>query len=631
MAKFAPSDRRVSAPTALAAFFVFAACCVVIGVSFWREVALRDADLRSAETDVANMARSLMQHAEDTVELAEATLLGLVGRLEQSGTEAPAASVLQSFLDTRAATLGRLRGLFVYGADGRWLATTEKIDIAGLNNSDRAYFTHHRIYDDKKTVLGDPIRSRSGGQWIITVSKRFNKPDGAFGGVVLATIDIDYFVRFYGQYDLGPNGSVALLNERGLLLARTKDDGSLVGRDMSGSQLFKEKLRDAIAAIYNFTSPIDGLVRISAYRASERYPLVLLATQAETDVLARWRSGAVLRGSIVVILILGLIVVGFHLVRQLAARQRMAMLLAAKEADFRLLAETSSDLVTRIALDETLLYVSPSAARVVGWEASQLIGTPALAGVHAEDLARIRAIVARLKDGSLTETRVLYRSRHRERGIIWIESSLRVTRESNSGSIDGVVAITRDMTEQADLQARLADLASTDALTRLPNRRTFDDRLDAAWDLAAEARQNLSVIMIDVDHFKAFNDHYGHDAGDRCLQSVAQAFRSMVHRPHDLVARYGGEEFVVLLPNTDADGCAKVAQQLHHAVENLRIVHEQSPSSGRVSVSLGGASVIPIQGEAARSIVKAADDALYVAKRAGRNQCYMATQLWRAA
>lgn len=239
--------------------------------------------------------------------------------------------------------------------------------------------------------------------------------------------------------------------------------------------------------------------------------------------------------------------------------------------------------------------------------------------------------VTRLKDGSLTETRVLYRSRHRERGIIWIESSLRVTRESNSGSIDGVVAITRDMTEQADLQARLADLASTDALTRLPNRRTFDDRLDAAWDLAEEARQNLSVIMIDVDHFKAFNDHYGHDAGDRCLQSVAQALRSMVHRPHDLVARYGGEEFVVLLPNTDADGCAKVAQQLHDAVENLRIVHEQSPSSGSVSVSLGGASVIPIQGEAARSIVKAADEALYVAKRAGRNQCYMATQLWRAA
>ncbi len=77
--------------------------------------------------------------------------------------------------------------LFVYDADGRWIATTEKIDIAGLNNSDRTYFKHHRTHDDKKTVLGDPVRSRSGGQWVITVSKRFNQPDGSFGGVVLAT------------------------------------------------------------------------------------------------------------------------------------------------------------------------------------------------------------------------------------------------------------------------------------------------------------------------------------------------------------------------------------------------------------------------------------------------------------
>jgi len=630
MADLTPSYRRTSPLPVLAAIFVFAACCAVIALSLWREVALRDADLRNAETDVVNMARSLMQHAEDTVELAEATLLGLVGRLEQGGAEAPAAAVLQSFLDTRAASLGRLRGLFVYDADGRWIATTEKIDIAGLNNSDRAYFKHHRVHDDKKTVLGDPVRSRSGGQWVVTVSKRFNRPDGSFGGVVLATVDIDYFVRFYGQYDLGPNGSVALLSERGLLLARTKDDGTLVGRDMSGSTLFKERLRTARAAIYYFTSPVDGLDRISAYRASERYPLVLLATQSQSDVLARWRAGMVFRGSIVILLIITLGMIGFHLVRQLAARQKMAILLAAKEADFRLLAESSSDLVTRVGLDETLLYVSPSARHVVGWDANQLVGTPALAGLHDEDLTRIRAVVAQLKEGTVSEARVLYRSRHRERGMIWLESSLRVTRDG-TGAIDGVVAVSRDMTEQTDLQARLADLAATDALTRLPNRRSFDERLSAAWALASDARHPLSIIMIDVDHFKAFNDHYGHDAGDRCLEAVAQALRSVVHRPLDLVARYGGEEFVVLLPNTDANGCAAVAQQLGDAVANLDIAHEQSPAGDRVSVSLGGASAIPGQGDTAKSFVKAADAALYVAKRAGRSQFYMAPRLGIAA
>lgn len=625
------TDRRKARLPLLAALFVFAACCIVVALSVWREVAQRDTDLRNAETDVANMARSMLHHAEDTIELAEATLLGLAGRLEQGGTTVPAVNILQSFLDARSVTLGRIRGLFVYGDDGGWLATTEKIDTRGLNNSDRAYFQHHRSYDDKRTVVGDPVRSRSGGQWIITISRRFNRPDGSFGGVVLATVDVSYFVSFYDQYDLGPNGSVALLNARGLLLARTKDDGRLVGRDMSDTPLFKERLGIAREAVYYFTSPLDGQHRVSAYRASERYPLVLLATQAETDVLARWRNGAAFRGGIVVLLLAGLGIVGFYLVRQLMARQQMAMLLAAKEADFRLLAESSSDMVTRIGLDESLLYVSPSARRVVGWDASQLISTPSLAGVHPDDLPRVSSIVSQLKDGSLAESRVLFRSRHRERGMIWLESSLRVTRNAETGRIDGVVAVTRDMTQHQDLQTRLAELASTDGLTNLANRRAFDERLRAEWDAASANKTCLSVIMIDVDHFKSFNDNYGHEAGDRCLQSVAQALASALHRPHDLVTRYGGEEFAVLLPGTDAQGCAAVAEQLRDAVGSLDIVHAQSTPLGRVSISLGGASTVPGQGDKAMDVVKAADAALYVAKRAGRNQAYMAPRLGVAA
>lgn len=631
MADLSRSDWRFRALPILAAAFVFAACCAVVALSLWREAALRDADLRSAETDVANMARSMMQHAEDTLEVAEATLLGLAGRLEQRGTDAQSVNAVQSFLDSRATSLGRIRGLFVYDADGRWLATTENVDISDLNNSDRAYFTHHRSNDDRKTFLGDPVRSRSGGQWIITISKRFNRPDGAFGGVVLATVDIAYFVRYFAQYDMGPNGAIALLKDSGILLARTNDDGSLVGRDMSGTPLFQKELRNARTALYHFTSPLDGIRRISAYRTSDRHPLVVLATQSETDVLARWRSGAIFRGLIVIVLVVGLLVVGFHLVQQLESRQKMALLLAAKEADFRLLAESSSDMVTRIGLDETLLYVSPSALTVVGWDAGRLTGTSALAGVHRDDLARVKAVVSQIKSGATEETRILCRARHRERGTVWLESTLRVTRDSASGAIDGVVAITRDMTEQTDLQARLADMAATDALTRLPNRRTFEDRFKAEWDLGAAGRTGLSVIMIDVDHFKAFNDTYGHDAGDRCLEAVAEALTTVVHRPRDLVARYGGEEFVVLLPDTDVIGCETVAHQLHAAVQALRIPHVQTPPHYRVSISLGGATTIPGTTETAAALLKSADAALYVAKRAGRNQVSMNSRLGCAA
>ncbi|KPH77798.1 MULTISPECIES: diguanylate cyclase [Bosea] len=611
--------------------FVALACCTISAVSIWRELSARTADLRSAEVDVANMARSLMQHAEDSIELSEAILLGLVARIENAGTSEPAVQLMQAFLEARGATLGRIRGLFVYDYNGNWLATTEKVQTRSLNNSDRTYFQHHRANDDRKTYVGDPVRSRSGGQWIITVSRRFNKPDGSFGGVVLATLDAAYFTRFYNQYDLGPNGSVALLNTRGVLLARSRDDGQLVGRDMSDTALFRQRLNEARSALYYFVSPIDGLQRISAYRASERYPLVLLATEAEMDVLARWRSGVAIRTGVTLSLVFALAIVGFYLVRQFAARQRMAAAMAAQEADFRLLAETSSDMVTRIGLDELLRYVSPSAGRIVGWDASQLEGTPALAGVHAEDIARVRALVSDLRTGAQIEGRVAYRTRHRERGEVWLESCLRVTRDSATGSVDSVVAVSRDMTEHKDLQDRLADLAATDALTRLANRRTFDERFSAEWENAGASKSCLSIVMVDVDHFKSYNDSYGHDTGDSCLQSVARALKSVVHRPHDLVARYGGEEFVVLLPNTDPAGCAAVAQQLHDAIAALRVPHIGNPSIGRVSISLGGATAIPGQGATMAAMVKAADAALYVAKRAGRNQFYMAPRLGLAA
>lgn len=131
--------------------FVALACCAIGAVSVWREMSSRAADLRSAEVDVANMARSLMQHAEDSIELSEAILLGMVARIENAGTSEPAVQLMQAFLEARSTTLGRIRGLFVYDHDGYWLATTEKAQTRGLNNSDRAYFQHHRANDERKT------------------------------------------------------------------------------------------------------------------------------------------------------------------------------------------------------------------------------------------------------------------------------------------------------------------------------------------------------------------------------------------------------------------------------------------------------------------------------------------------
>jgi diguanylate cyclase (GGDEF)-like protein/PAS domain S-box-containing protein len=473
-------------------------------------------------------------------------------------------------------------------------------------------------------MIGRPVKSRSGGQWILTASRRFNHPDGSFAGVALTTIDVGYFSKFYEQFDIGPNGAVSLLSADGIMLARSGDDGTYVGRDMSNSPLFRNYIERSDASVYYFKSPLDGVQRLSFYKLSGRYPLVVLATRAQDDVLASWRHEALMRMAFVVGLTGLIAVTGFYLVRQLNERQRMAAALLAKEADFRLLAEQSSDMVTRIGFDERILYASPSCARVVGWDPDQIIGTPALAGVNAEDLPRVQQTVAALKLGEAEEARIIYRTRHREKGEIWIESALRVTRVPGTGEIDGVVAISRDMTEHKDLENRLAALAISDGLTGLANRRHFDERLQEEWARAKRDGAALSLLLIDVDHFKKFNDQYGHQAGDACLRSVARVLAEQARRPADLAARYGGEEFALLLPNTDPEGCERVGEKVRDALHAFAMLHALNPPSRRVTVSLGGATKLPA-GDSAEctSLVETADRALYAAKDSGRDRVVM--------
>jgi PAS domain S-box-containing protein len=179
--------------------------------------------------------------------------------------------------------------------------------------------------------------------------------------------------------------------------------------------------------------------------------------------------------------------IGFFLVRQAQRGQHLARVLAFEEANFRLLAEGSNDMVTRIGLDDLVSYASPSSVRIVGWRPDQLVGTSAPGGINPLDLPATREIVERLKRGEIEEARTTRRTRHREKGDIWIESTLRVTRKDN-GEIDGAVAITRDVTERKDLSERLETLATEDGLTGVANRRRFDERVQEQWSRAERAR-----------------------------------------------------------------------------------------------------------------------------------------------
>jgi two-component system chemotaxis family response regulator WspR len=167
-------------------------------------------------------------------------------------------------------------------------------------------------------------------------------------------------------------------------------------------------------------------------------------------------------------------------------------------------------------------------------------------------------------------------------------------------------------------------LSSLDGLTGIANRRQFDKMLDQEWQRALRNCTELSLIMIDIDYFKLFNDTYGHQAGDDCLKTVALTLDRIVHRPSDVVARYGGEEFALVLPETDTLGAQRVAEKMRDTVTRLNIRHEASKVTNKISLSIGVATMNPRGSESPDMLLAAADDALYRAKHAGRNRIEVA-------
>jgi len=176
-----------------------------------------------------------------------------------------------------------------------------------------------------------------------------------------------------------------------------------------------------------------------------------------------------------------------------------------------------------------------------------------------------------------------------------------------------------------DSNQKLLQLSATDGLTGIANRRELDSRLKSVWTLAIREASHVALLMIDVDHFKLYNDRYGHVAGDECLRAIASCLNVSLARGSDLAARYGGEEFAALLPGTTEAGARVVAERISRALMTAALPHDAS-SFGQVTVSIGVASIAPIAGSDQAVLITLADRALYEAKTEGRNQVRGATE-----
>jgi diguanylate cyclase (GGDEF)-like protein/PAS domain S-box-containing protein len=310
-------------------------------------------------------------------------------------------------------------------------------------------------------------------------------------------------------------------------------------------------------------------------------------------------------------------------VRETRARFAEAKL-RRSESLHRALSENASDIVSRFSIEGNRLYVSPSVTDILGYQPQDLVNADPLGRVHPDDRENFLHVRDQMRDAA-EKIEVSYRFSRADGGWAWLESRLRLVRNA-AGQPSEYVSNARDVTRQKQTEAQLADamselsvLATTDGLTGLANRRRFDETLRKEWRRAMRSETPLSLIMLDADHFKLYNDTYGHQEGDACLRALATAFVSCIKRPGDVAARYGGEEFAVILPGADADGVAQVAERMRQTVLQLSRPHISS-ASGVVTVSIGIATAIPERNSRAEALVAEADAALYVAKRRGRNR-----------
>lgn len=271
-------------------------------------------------------------------------------------------------------------------------------------------------------------------------------------------------------------------------------------------------------------------------------------------------------------------------------------------------------------------YIGPQIEPLLGWSQESWAAVEDWAmRIHPDDRERVvNFCVAQSQAG--VDHEADYRALTKENGYVWIRDVVHVVRDSQ-GVVEALVGFMFDISERKKteekllvLQKELEALSFKDGLTGIANRRRFDASLEREWESARRGRLPLSLILVDVDFFKQYNDIYGHIEGDKCLVNVAQTLSLALAGPRDLVARYGGEEFLLMLPEADASGALRVAERCQRLIEKLAIAHAQSPHEQRLTVSIGVGTVIPGEGMTPTGFIDAVDRQLYAAKQNGRNR-----------
>lgn len=537
-----------------------------------------------------------------------------------------------------ADTMPGVATLQVLNAQGISVAASRR-ELIGKDFHQRAYFMTARDEADPTVLyLAQPFLSLS-GHYTTVLARTMIGTDGKFAGLVAASLDASYFETVLRSAVYAQDARATMVHGDGTIIVSAPAHDALPGLnlDLPGSMFRKHLDGGQASSTQQGRMVSTGERRLMAMRtiapAALRldHPLVVRVSRSTTDVLQPWRYEAQLEASLVLLGLAGCGAWLFLLQRRRAARERAARAQAqaerasARRFEFGL---RGADLgLWEWDLASGQVSLSPREIEMLGLDPQQpplpLASWHAL--LHPDDQAGVEAGLQQHLRGAATALRIEHRVRHAEGHWIWVLNHAMVMESDASGAALRVVGTHLDISARKqsqlaleDLNAQLQALSLTDGLTGVANRRQFDQALALEWGRSLRQGQPLALLMIDIDHFKLYNDNLGHPEGDACLRSIAQLLSGCLRQPVEQVARYGGEEFVVLLTHADAQAGALVAQRCLQAVASAELTHPCSPVGPHVTLSIGVASLVATPELLPAQLVQAADAALYQAKRQGR-------------
>jgi diguanylate cyclase (GGDEF)-like protein len=445
-------------------------------------------DRAKALDSATNLVATIANDISRNIELYDLSLQAVVDGLKLPEIYRVSPQLRHMVLFDRAATAKDLGSILVIDSAGQ-VTTDSAFEIPpAVNYAQRDFFQVHRQRSDAGLYISRPWIASS-GEYLVSLSRRIDGPDGSFDGIVAGTMRLSYFHDLFRKVKLGTEDSLTLMRTDGTLLMRAPFHIDAIGGDLSASTIF-ENFPESPKGWYESIAVSDGIKRLFAYHQIGEQPLLVTNGLSVDAVYIGWRQDAWLIGSLILF----------------------------------------------------------------------------LCGIN----------------------------------------------------VALVVFLARELRRRGRAEAQLAVLATTDALTGLCNRRGFDEAIGREWSRLGRVRDPIGLLLIDVDHFKAYNDEHGHQLGDKVLSVIARSIARSVRRPCDVSARYGGEEFAVLLPGESIEGALRVAEQIRADVLSLRT--NGAADAAVPTVSVGAASMIPGAGGDSSDLIRLADAALYDAKRKGRNR-----------